>query len=292
MDIFLTILKALINFLKIPLIVLFGFIVIFYFIVFINILIQLLKGKRFIKSSTKHIKRKPSFLKRIFIDLPYRFVLDFMAREPDFFKYQGCIIFEGRQGAGKTVSMLQFAREMQREFPLSKCITNVNYEYENDQLDHWRKLIDYKNGHEGVIAVIDELQNWFSSNQSKDFPPEMLQVITQNRKNRRIILGTAQNFIRLAKPIREQATEVRRCATLLGCLTIVRKYEPYLDSEGNVAEYKFRGMYFFVHDKELRDSYDTYHVIESLSKSGFQERSVQPELINKTYVLNEIKNKK
>ena len=96
-------------------------------------------------------------------------------------------------------------------------------------------------------------------------------VITQNRKNRRIILGTSQNFYLLAKAIRSQATEVRRCTTLLGCLTIVRRAEPILDSEGNVAEWKKRGMYFFVHNKKLREAYDTYKVIENLSKSGFKE---------------------
>lgn len=96
-------------------------------------------------------------------------------------------------------------------------------------------------------------------------------VITQNRKNRRIILGTSQNFYLLAKAIRSQATEVRRCTTILGCLTIVRRAEPILDSEGNVAEWKNRGMYFFVHNKKLRESYDTYKVIENLSKSGFKE---------------------
>ena len=30
-------------------------------------------------------------------------------------------------------------------------------------------------------------------------------------------------------------------------------------------------MYFFVHNKKLRESYDTYKVIENLSKSGFKE---------------------
>lgn len=292
MQIFLTILNAILNFLKIPIIILFSFIALFYLLVFINIIIQFIKGRRFKKSSTVHKKRKKSFLKRIFIDLPYQYVQDLFDRDPESFGYKGCVIFEGRQGAGKTIAAIQFAREMQYEFVLAKCIDNLDYKKHNEALNHWRQLIDYSNSHKGVIAVIDEMQNWFSSNQSKDFPPEMLQVITQNRKNLRIILGTAQCFVRLAKPIREQATEVRRCATLLGCLTIVRKYEPFLDSEGNVAEYKFRGMYFFVHDKELRDSYDTYHVIESLSKSGFQERKIQPELINNTYVLNEIKNKK
>lgn len=56
-------------------------------------------------------------------------------------------------------------------------------------------LINYKNGIKGVIVLMDELQNWFSSNDSKNFPPEMLQVITQNRKNRRVILGTVKTFI-------------------------------------------------------------------------------------------------
>ena len=45
-------------------------------------------------------------------------------------------------------------------------------------------------GVQGVICLIDEMQNWFSSNQSKNFPPEMLQVVTQNRKNRRVIMGS------------------------------------------------------------------------------------------------------
>ena len=105
----------------------------------------------------------------------------------------------------------------------------------------------------------------------KTFLQRCCGVITQNRKNRRIILGTSQNFYLLAKAIRSQSTEVRRCTTLLGCLTIVRRAEPILDSEGNVAEWKKRGMYFFVHNKKLREAYDTYKVIENLSKSGFKE---------------------
>ena len=178
---------------------------------------------------------------------------------------------------------------MQKEYPKAKCLSNLNYKYQDFELDHWKKLVDLKNGIYGIIAIMDETQNWFSSNQSKDFPPEMLQVITQNRKNRRVILGTSQNFYLLAKAIRSQATEVRRCTTLLGCLTIVSRFEPILDSEGNVAEFKKRGMYFFVHDKELRDSYDTYHVINSLAKSGFKEQVPSPDIINKTYIVDKRK---
>lgn len=247
--------------------------------------LNLIKGKR-LKKGEHYIVKKPNLLKKLFVLLPKQFIDDIFDREPDFFRYQGLVIFEGRQGMGKTISMVKFMTEMQEEYPLAKCITNLAYANEDDQLKDWRMLMDYKNGKRGVIVAMDELQNWFSSNDSKNFPPEMLSVITQNRKNRRIILGTSQNFYLLAKAIRSQATEVRRCATLLGCLTIVRKFLPILDSEGNVIEWKKRGIYCFVHDKKLRESYDTWKVIENLRKSGFKE-SPTTEIIQNTYLINQ-----
>lgn len=230
----------------------------------------LLKGKRVPKGNRRRLV-KPSLLKKIFILMPKQYIEDLFSRPADFFPYQGMIIFEGRQGSGKTISMVRYMKDMQYEFPDALCTTNLAYTEENKPLKTWTMLIDYKNGYKGVIVAMDELQNWFSSNDSKNFPPEMLSLITQNRKNRRIILGTSQNFYLLAKAIRSQATEVRRCATYFGCLTVVRRLEPILDSEGNVIEWKKRGVYCFVHDKELRDSYNTWKVIENLRKSGFKE---------------------
>lgn len=193
------------------------------------------------------------------------------SRNPEFFSHQGCIVFTGRQGKGKTIAMVEQAMLWQREYPKALEIDNLCYRYQDDSLSDWRQLIDFKNGIYGVIVMMDEMQNWFSSNQSKNFPPEMLQVITQNRKNRRVIMGTSQCFNRLSKPIREQATEERKCFTLFGCITFVHRVEPILDSTGEVIERKHRGFYWFVHSDKLRESYDTYKVIESLRASGFQE---------------------
>lgn len=281
----LNILWGFISILKYPIYVILVLLAIFGLLCFINIIIGLFKGKRF-KKGKHNIVKKHGFLRRLFIDLPRQFVNDLFDRDPEFFQYQGMIIFEGRQGSGKTTSMVEYAMHMQKEYPLAKCITNLAYTKEDEALTDWRMLINYKNGIKGVIVCMDELQNWFSSNDSKNFPPEMLEVITQNRKNRRIILGTAQNFYLLSKAIRTQTTEVRRCATLLGCLTIVRRFEPILDAEGNVAEWKKKGMYFFVHNKELRDSYDTFKVIQRLSKVGFKEEQANTEVVNKTYLIN------
>lgn len=111
----------------------------------------------------------------------------------------------------------------------------------------------------------------------------MLEVITQNRKNRRVIVGSAQNFYLLAKAIRTQTVEVRDCLTLFGCVTFVRRREPVLDETGAVVEWKRRGIYWFVHDKDLRESYDTYRVIESLAESGFQPKAAEPVVINANF---------
>lgn len=286
-----SLIKMIVQLLKYPFYALIILIAIFSFLISVNIVVGLAKGKRF-KKGQHNIVKKKSFFWRIFIDFPKRFTDDLFDKDPEFFKYQGLIIFEGRQGSGKTMSMVEFIKRMQEEYPLAKTTTNFGLKSQNKELKDWRMLIDYKNDKQGVIVGMDELQNWFSSNDSKNFPPEMLGIVTQNRKNRRIILGTSQNFYLLAKAIRSQATEVRRCSTFFGCLTVVKRVEPILDSEGNVQEWKNRGMYFFVHSKELREAYDTYTVIENLRKSGFKEQA-QDINNNTTIVLrNDKKGKK
>ena len=192
------IIKGIVMFLKYPFYAILIVLAIFTFLISINICIGLAQGKRF-KKGQHNIVKKKSFFRRVFVDFPAQFVDD---------------LFEGRQGSGKTISMVEFILRMQEEYPLSITTTNFGLKSQNKELKSWEMLIDYKNGKQGVIVGMDELQNWFSSNDSKNFPPEMLGIITQNRKNRRIILGTSQNFYLLAKAIRSQATEVRRCTTL------------------------------------------------------------------------------
>ena len=271
LEMIVNLLKGFFNLLKYPIFFCITVYLIIMFLVVVNLIIMYKKGKRFKKGTHVRLKKK-GILRRLFLDAPYMIARDMIEHDPDFFKYQGMYIFTGRQGKGKTIAMAEFTRRMQLEFPKAKVMTNYDYMYQDAELGHWKDMVNYENGIQGVIVCMDETQNWFSSNDSRNFPPEMLQEITQNRKQRRIILGTAQCFVRLAKPIREQTTIVCECITLLRCITIVRRREPILDSEGNVTEYKNRGMYFFVHTPELRQSYDTWKTIKKLVKSGFQEK--------------------
>lgn len=247
--------------------------------------LKVFKGMK--KKTGEHNKiKKTRLIKKLFWDAPKQFALDYMNRDPEFFRHQGLIIYTGNQGSGKTSTMVRDIMLMQKEYPKLKVIDNFGYKYQNDELRHWKQLVDYKNGIQGVAVGIDEIQNWFSSKQSKNFPPEMLMIVTTNRKNRRCICGTAQRFYMVSKDIRTQCSEVRHCMTLAGVLTIVIRKEPIINSEGEVEKEKFKGMYCWVHSQETREAYDTYRMIDVLSQTGFKDEQDQYRLQNKN--VNEV----
>lgn len=231
------------------------------------------KGMRPKKGQHNHVK-KEGFFRRLLVDAPRRIIVDLLERDPEFFRFQGLHVFCGEQGSGKTIALVEMMMRMQKEYPKAKCITNLGYAYENRPLTDWRQLLTYNNGKKGVIVGIDEMQNWFASGKNT-LPAEMLEVVTQNRKNRRIIVATSQVFTRMAKGLREQCTLIYEPITILGAVTWVRIRKPMLDSEGNVVKKVSRGSYFFVHSQELRDAYDTYKVIHSLASEGFKEKPVE-----------------
>lgn len=232
--------------------------------------------------------KQSGFFRQIFYEVPKRYISDLYAREPGFFQPKGIHMFCGEQGSGKTIAAVELMTRLQKMYPAAKTITNFGLTSEDDELTDWHQLLDYTNGHKGVIVGIDEIQNWFMSGLNK-LPEGMLEVATQNRKNNRILCCTAQVFTRVNKGLREQVSMVYNPHTLLGCFTIVIKRKPVFDSEGNVLEMKYRGMYFFTHTDELRNSYDTYKVIHTLSKEGFKEPI--PDQITNVYIAGSRKRK-
>ncbi len=193
-DIFFQLIKGFIEILYYPLVLGIGLYAIFSFVCLFFYIRQYLNGRRPEKTHVRYVRRA-GLLYSLFILAPRQIVEDYFSKPADFFNPQGLVIFTGRQGRGKTISMVEYMMHLQDTYPLCKCITNLDYMYQDEALEHWRQLISFKNEYKGVVVGMDELQNWFGSNQSKNFPPEMLGVITQNRKNRRIILGTAKIFI-------------------------------------------------------------------------------------------------
>lgn len=254
-----------------------GFITLIYFLAFFWIIVYLCKGRKIPKRTAKSKFRKRSFVVRIFFDFPRALARDFYSRNPDAMKIHGIYMFCGEQGSGKTIAAIQFLRENLKKYPKIKIKSNISIDFQHGKIEHWQQILNSNNGSIGEIDFIDEIQNWFSSNESKNFPMEMLTEVTQQRKQHKVIVGTSQVFTRMSKPLREQTKFLCLPNTIAGCLTIVRVYKPVLDDTGTMISKKFVRMYFFVHDEELRNCYNTYEKVERLSVKGFQpatERSV------------------
>lgn len=177
--------------------------------------------------------------------------------------------------------MVRFLEELRSRFPKLKIYTNMGYKYETAPLKSLNDLLDKSkyNGTNGTVFVIDEIQNEFSASTSKNFPESLLSMITMQRKQSILILTTSQVFSRVSKPLREQCFRVIECRTMFGRYTRCKHYDgqEYADSFDKGIEYKRvnrpRLKYeSFVQTDELRDCFDSFKLIERLSRVGFAEK--------------------
>lgn len=222
-----------------------------------------IKGYKPIQDERGNLK-EPNLFYKLFVLLPKQFVKDFYTVDPNTFAEYGVHVVEGRQGAGKTMTIVYLLRYFQHMYPKVKVYTNMEYRYQDGELKNLSQLNLDTNGIYGEIDVIDELQSVLDSSFSKNFPVELLSIICQQRKVRRCILSSTQNFSRLAKPLREQTNFIYRPFTILGCLTVVRQYEANLDENANFIIDKAKPVrtFCFVHDDDLRKSYDSYKTVD------------------------------
>lgn len=238
------------------------------------------KGRRFKKSKFDKTKKKYTKkgilhnLYELFVHFPQRFVLDLYLRNPDEFREYGLHFFCGEQGSGKSIATVHFIKMLKERYPGLQIRSNISLNFQDGTIESPDDLFK-ENGKLGQVNFIDEIQNWFNSLESKNMSPEVCAEICQQRKEKRILIGTSQVFYRMAKQLREQCTLLYEPMTILGCLTIVRVYKPKIDEDGAVNKKLFRRMYFFVHDKELRKSYDTYEKVKRLMEKGYKPRSEQ-----------------
>lgn len=246
----------------------------FLFSTFVFYIYYRVKGVKPVKNFKRPFKVH-GVLRRLFIDFPKQLAYDRLTIDPNTFGVYGMHLLCGEQGSGKTTLMAYLIRKYKTIYPRVKVRSNFDCKIQDFPLTDWKELTLNTNGIYGEIDCIDEVQNWFSSNQSRNFPPDMLTIITQQRKVRRCILATSQVFTRVAKPIRENTYLMYYPFTVLGCITFVRVYKPVLDEQGDLKEKKLRKFFFFVHDKELREMFDSYKTICTLSNSGFKDESNQ-----------------
>lgn len=224
---------------------------------------------------------KKPFIRNKYLNLFRWLLVDFLERDlhRNEFKEYGFTFFVGRQGAGKTISMVHYLERMKEKYPGCIIVTNFSYYRSDWFMEDWRDIETIKNGTDGVIFAIDEIHSEYSSASWKDVPESLLSEISQQRKQRIKIVATAQFFTRIAKPLREQAATVVTCSTFLGRLTRTKEYDALqyamLLENPTLAKKKVKTIskFSFVQSDALRACYDTYEKIKRMRNKKFIPRN-------------------
>lgn len=193
-----------------------------------------------------------------------KYVRNFYKENPDYFKPEGIIVFSAFQGQGKTLSSTSFVRNLTWLYPKAILCTNTDIEGLNPltkvvEYEGMESLMDLNNGLNGVIYFIDEIELEFNCLESKNIPARAIREFAQARKQRKLIVGTSQFFLRVAKPLREQTKYVVFCRKLFNCLQYnVLCNGMTLNEENGKVKMDILKKFIWFHTPELYDSYDTF----------------------------------
>lgn len=158
-------------------------------------------------------------------------------------------------------------------YPKAKIVTNIDlleYPIDNERVFRFtcaNDLKKYKNGKEGIIFLIDEIQLYFNSLGSKNINMDVMTQISQQRKQRIHIVATSQVFGRMAKPLREQFSSVILCKSFFGLIQknsmIDRDSMDGEESTGTNITGKVIKNFYYIRSPKMFKRYDTYAVIEN-----------------------------
>ena len=202
----------------------------------------------------------------------------FYRDNPGYFRPDGLTIFCGPQGSGKTLSAVKYVLELLKYYPNAILVSNIelaDYPFDEERVFIFKNADDlskYNNDKKGVIFLIDEIQLYFNSLDSKNIDPQVMVQISQQRKQRKHIVCTSQVFGRMAKPLREQFSTIILCHKYFNCLQKNSLMDrDSLDGEESTSTNltgKVIHNYWWFHHPNDYSKYDTYCVIDNNFKDS------------------------
>lgn len=189
-------------------------------------------------------------------------------KNPEELDVTGINIFTGSQGSGKSLSMIHVFKKLISDFPKAIVVTNLEFNFKiPNKIKKYEGFEDFKieNGIYGVIYLLDEIHLILNSLESKGVPLSIIVELSQQRKQRKLILGTSQVYSRMAKPLREQIRNIIICKNYFSLFQINYLVDAFESQEDNNGKLKFKKMKvsFFFHRKEDYLAYDTYKKMDT-----------------------------
>lgn len=128
-------------------------------------------------------------------------------------------------------------------------------------------LKSVNNGKCGVVFLIDEIHLELNSLESKNIDIEVMVEISQQRKQKKHIVGTSQVFMRMAKPLREQIHDIIICRNYLQCLQFNKWIIGETATEKNgKLEAEVKGRFLWFHRLDYYNEYNTYAKMRRYNK--------------------------
>lgn len=195
--------------------------------------------------------------------------------DPDRLPVDGIICFCGEQGSGKTLSAVNYVYNVCKKYPKCLVCTNVGLQWDLDN-----KVVSYTgpeamlamdNGSAGIIFLLDEMHIEFNSLESKGMDAHIFELVSQQRKARKHIVGTSQVFGRLAKPFREQFKYAVCCDNFFGLIFRQQIFKAMNVSSGEDITTRLspRATRIFIPNPVDFCRYDTTQIIRRMRSDGF-----------------------
>lgn len=216
----------------------------------------------------------------------------------------GIYLFVALPGEGKTMSMVAHMERYRKE-RIDKgkvqgkdfvIATNFHYVNQDYSIDHWTDIVkvaktSYDLGIPCLISM-DEIHITFDSQDYKDFPAEMLSVLSFCRKYSMQFLCSAQIYERIPKKIRDIANFTVVCKNVFHLDRLFRCYYYEKNSyekdiagalEGGKGRKKKKMYSFikeFVADNNFYGLYDTKEQVDRMVKDAKSEKNAKMEAFN------------
>ena len=206
-------------------------------------------------------------------------VVDFLRAKPK--KFWGIYQFVALPGEGKTLSMVAHMERCRKELGVDRLYiaTNFYYARQDIQILHWIDMVKaakYANDHgKYCIIAFDEIHVTFDSSDWKSFPPEMLALLSFNRKYGMQFLCSSQIYDRIPRKVRDIANYTVICKNTLGLdRHFVNYYFTKANYDATFSGKRKRAEFIrtFVADDRLYGLYDTLAQVDRMVEEAGNEK--------------------
>ena len=200
-------------------------------------------------------------------------------------RFFGIYLYIALPGEGKTMSMVAHMERVRKKYGKKVYFaTNFNYKYQDRKISHWLDIVEtskycVKNRLKCVIAI-DEIHTTFDASDWQSFPPELLALLSFNRKVQLQFICSSQIYDRVPKKIRDIVNYVVICKNIFGRDRLFQNY--YF--EKNNYDTNFTGkrkkadfIREFVVDDEFQQLYDTLQQVDRLTEDAKKEKGKRQE---------------